>query len=108
KRTAATPAPVSPPHTSTPPAAAPVPPARTSAPPVPTPPKVVPLPSAPPANASPQPSKPVPVEASQKLEGRLKMYREILDEMWFDGILTDKEAAELVKIRSLFKITDEE
>ena len=36
------------------------------------------------------------------------MYREILDEMWFDGILTEKEAAELEKIRSLFNITDEE
>jgi len=28
--------------------------------------------------------------------------------MWFDGILTEKEAAELVKIRSLFNISDEE
>ena len=36
------------------------------------------------------------------------MYREVLDEMWFDGILTEKEAAELVKIRSLFNISDEE
>ncbi len=94
------------------PIAAPVSPSRTSTPPVPTPPTFVQAPpartSAPPLKPSPQPSKPISVEASQKLEGRLKMYREILDEMWFDGILTEKEAAELVKIRSLFNISDEE
>ena len=73
-----------------------------------TTPKVVPIPPASPAKPAVQPSKPIPVEASQKLKGRLRMYREILDEMWFDGILTEKEAAELVKIRSLFKISDEE
>ena len=93
-------------HVPTPPApltTAPVTPPRTSAPSIPTPPI-----AAPPIKPSPQPSKPVPVEASQKLEGRLRMYREVLDEMWFDGILTEKEAAELVKIRSLFNISDEE
>ena len=95
-------------HVPTPPApstTAPVTPPHTSTPSIPTSPTTAP---APPIKPSPQPSKPVPVEASQKLEGRLKMYREVLDEMWFDGILTEKEAAELVKIRSLFNISDEE
>ncbi len=101
--TMATPAPK-----STPPTSVPAPPVLTSAPPVAATPKVVPIPPASPAKPAVQPSKPIPVEASQKLEGRLRMYREILDEMWFDGILTEKEAAELVKIRSLFKISDEE
>ncbi|GEM_PF-608327 len=86
--------------------AAPVPSSHAAPPP---PPKAVPaVPPAPPPKPAPQPSMPVPVTASHPLEGRLKMYREVLDEMWFDGILTEKEAAELKKIRSLFNITDEE
>jgi len=90
----------------------PVSPARTSTPPVTPPPTAAPVPPArtpvaPPKPAA-QPPKPIPVEASKELEGRLKMYREILDEMWFDGILTEKEAAELKKIRGLFNISDEE
>jgi CheY-like chemotaxis protein len=98
KRATVTPAPVSTPIApaatpTAPPKPASVPPARILTPP---------------AKPSPQPSKPIPVEASQKLEGRLKMYREILDEMWFDGILTEKEATELKKVRSLFNISDEE
>ncbi len=97
---------VSTPPTQAPSTAVPVSPPRAPIPPVP--PKAVPIPPAPPAKPSPQPSTPISVEATQKLEGRLKMYREILDEMWFDGILTEKEAAELVKIRSLFNISDEE
>lgn len=36
------------------------------------------------------------------------MYREILNEMLFDGILTDKEIAELQKVRGLFDITDKQ
>ncbi|HTY09964.1 MAG TPA: response regulator [Bacteroidota bacterium] len=92
------PAPVPPPRPHVPPVAAP------SAPAHPAPAHV---PAQPPKPA-PQPAKPVPAEASRKLEGRLKMYREILDEMWFDGILTEKEAAELVKIRDMFNISDEE
>jgi CheY-like chemotaxis protein len=36
------------------------------------------------------------------------MYREILNEMLFDGILTDKEMAELQKVRGLFDITDKQ
>lgn len=34
------------------------------------------------------------------------MYREILNEMWFDGVLTEKEIAELKKVRTLFNITE--
>jgi CheY-like chemotaxis protein len=103
KRAAAPPAPQPAPPAAPPPRPAPTPPASPAAAPVP--PARTP---APPEKPSPQPSKPIPVEASQQLEGRLKMYHEILDEMWFDGILTEKEAAELKKIRSLFSITDEE
>lgn len=36
------------------------------------------------------------------------MYREILNEMWFDGVLTPKEISELEKVRSLFNITDQQ
>jgi PleD family two-component response regulator len=36
------------------------------------------------------------------------MYREILNEMLFDGILNDKEITELKKVRGLFNITDEQ
>jgi CheY-like chemotaxis protein len=99
KRAAAPPAPKPAPPAAPPPRPAPAPP---------TSPAAAPVPPAPPEKPSPQTSKPVPIEASQQLEGRLKMYHEILDEMWFDGILTEKEAAELKKIRSLFSITDEE
>ena len=101
KRTTPTQVPTPPAPSTT----APVMPPHTSTPSIPTTPTAAP---APPTKPFLQPSKPVPVEASQKLEGRLKMYREVLDEMWFDGILTEKEAAELVKIRSLFNISDEE
>jgi len=92
------PAPVPPPRPHVPPVAAPSAPAHQAPAHVP----------AQPPKPAPQPAKPVPAEASRKLEGRLKMYREILDEMWFDGILTEKEAAELVKIRDMFNISDEE
>jgi len=127
KATTPAPAPVVPPvkrpvpaPESAPPTAAPASPARTPAPavrpahaaPPPAPPRTAPAPPARtpalPSQPTPQTAAPVPVEASQPLEGRLKMYREVLDEMWFDGILTEKEAAELKKIRSLFNITDEE
>ena len=36
------------------------------------------------------------------------MYREILNEMWFDGVLTPKESAELEKVRSLFNISEQQ
>ncbi|MGA7159857.1 MAG: response regulator [Bacteroidota bacterium] len=97
KRTAPPPVPASTPVTP--------PPAQPAS--VQAPPKPAPVP-APPPKPSPQPATPIPVEATKELEGRLKMYREILDEMWFDGILTEKEAAELKKIRGLFNISDEE
>ncbi len=111
-RTTTTPAPAFAPIAPAPPKVAPVPPARTSTPPVAAPPTVAPVSPArtpvPQPQPPIQPPKPIPVEASTELEGRLKMYREILDEMWFDGILTEKEAAELKKIRGLFNISDEE
>jgi len=109
--TAPTAAPAPPPPVAVPPPAS-VPPPRPHVPPVSVPsapahPTPAPVPP-PPPKPVPQPSKPVPVEATHKSEGRLKMYREILDEMWFDGILTEKEAAELTKIRDMFNISDEE
>ena len=91
-----------------PPPAAPLPPVRAVPPPKAAPAAPPAHTPAPPPKPAPKPSAPIPAEASQPLEGRLKMYREVLDEMWFDGILTEKEAAELKKIRSLFSITDEE
>lgn len=38
----------------------------------------------------------------------LKMYRELLREMWFDGKLTLEEQQELKKVREILHITDEE
>ena len=120
-------APPSPP--ATPPKAppAPTPPPAQTAPPSPpaTPPKTTPAPTSPPVQAAPPPPpaseaapahvpmptpppKSLPVVAPEALDGRVKMYREILNEMWFDGVLTEKELAELIKVRSLFNITDEQ
>ncbi len=92
------PAPTRPASITSPLGSAPPPPAHAPVPPVPA---SIPTPP-------PQPSKPIHVEASQELEGRLKMYCEILDEMWFDGVLTEKETIELKRVRSLFNISDEE
>jgi CheY-like chemotaxis protein len=64
-----------------------------------------PLPLSPPA---PPKEKILPVETLEEAVGRLLMYREILNEMLFDGILNDKEIAELEKVRGLFNITDEQ
>jgi len=50
----------------------------------------------------------MPVKAPEELDGRLKMYREILNEMWFDGVLAPKEISELEKVRRLFNITDQQ
>lgn len=36
------------------------------------------------------------------------MYRELLKEMWFDGKITEPEAAELKKVREIFKISQAE
>ena len=70
---------------------------------------VTPPPSPPPA---PPKEKILPVEASvetpEEAVGRILMYREILNEMLFDGLLNDKEIAELKKVRGLFNITDEQ
>ena len=99
------------------PAAPPVHPVAPAAPsPQPAPPKpTAPIAQAPPAAGQPAPSpiptptpKPMPTKAPEELEGRLKMYREILNEMWFDGVLTPKEAAELEKVRGLFNITEQQ
>lgn len=49
-----------------------------------------------------------PVDTPEEAVGRLLMYREILNEMLFDGLLNDKEIAELKKVRGLFNITDEQ
>ena len=75
----------------------------------------------PPATATPQPPpppapqppptpapKPLPMQAPLEPEGRMKMYREILHEMWFDGVLNEKEVAELQRVRGLFNITEEQ
>lgn len=119
--TVAKPAPAAPPKA--PPAPTPVQTAPLS--PSATPPKPTQVPTSPPVQAAPPPppapeaapthvsmpttpSKPHPVVAPEALEGRVKMYREILNEMWFDGVLTEKELAELKKVRSLFSITDEQ
>jgi CheY-like chemotaxis protein len=63
---------------------------------------------APPSPPAPPKEKILPVEAPEEAVGRLLMYREILNEMLFDGILNDKEIAELKKVRGLFNITDEQ
>ncbi len=67
---------------------------------------------APPLSPVPTKEKILPVEAHvdapEEAVGRLLMYREILNEMLFDGILNDKEIAELKKVRGLFNITDEQ
>ncbi len=51
----------------------------------------------------PRPSTPVSDE-----KGRLTMYREMLKEMWFDGVLKESEKTELKRVRDVFGITDEE
>jgi CheY-like chemotaxis protein len=63
---------------------------------------------APPSSPAPPKEKILPVETPEEAVGRLLMYREILNEMLFDGILNDKEIAELKKVRGLFDITDEQ
>jgi CheY-like chemotaxis protein len=63
---------------------------------------------APPSPPAPPKEKILPVKAPEEAVGRLLMYREILNEMLFDGILNDKEIAELKKVRGLFNITDEQ
>lgn len=60
------------------------------------------------ASPSPPKEKTPPVDAPEEAVGRLLMYREILNEMLFDGLLNDKEIAELKKVRGLFNITDEQ
>ncbi|HTR80387.1 MAG TPA: response regulator [Bacteroidota bacterium] len=105
------PAPKVAPHPQPPrPAAAappPTPPQPPKAPDTPAPPPVAQPQAAPPPIPAPPP-KPLPQEAPADLDGRVKMYREILNEMWFDGMLSEKEIAELKKVRSLFNITDEQ
>ena len=70
-----------------------------------TPPTQAGAPSKPP---EPSKEKTLPVDAPEEAVGRLLMYREILNEMLFDGSLNDKEIAELKKVRGLFNITDEQ
>ena len=38
----------------------------------------------------------------------IAMYRELLKEIWFDGMVTTDETRELKKVRELFRISDEE
>ncbi|HTX19552.1 MAG TPA: response regulator [Bacteroidota bacterium] len=93
-----------------PPAPHPAPKAAPPAPPAPAPPQTqAPEPSHPATPPIPELApRPMPTKAPAELEGRLKMYREILNEMWFDGVLTPKESAELEKVRGLFNITMEQ
>lgn len=78
-------------------AAQPTPPGVSSAPPAPLPPAAVP-----PKEAQ------LPTEVPDEPVGRLLMYREILNEMWSDGMLTEKESVALNKVRGLFDITEEQ
>ena len=118
KASAPIPAPVSPPPTRAHPSPSAPPSHATPSVPAPSvPPKPAPAapPPAPAATEQPKPSpiptpvpRPMPVTAPKELDGRLKMYREILNEMWFDGVLTPKESAELEKVRSLFNISEQQ
>lgn len=59
-----------------------------------------------------EPSMPAaPSSEEPFLEGErasVAMYRELLREMWFDGKIKEEEAAELKKVREIFKISQEE
>ena len=62
---------------------------------------------------SPQPAAmpTIPAEISSFVQGErasITMYRELLKEMWFDGKITEPEAAELKKVREIFKISQAE
>jgi len=72
--------------------------------------KSIPMPAAPQAAVqAPTPSAPASEQLFQKGErASLTMYRELLREMWFDGKITEEEAAELKKVREIFKISQEE
>jgi len=72
--------------------------------------KSAPAPAAKPAGA-PAPPAPRATPTARWKDGErasVAMYRELLKEMWFDGKITEAEAKELQKIRSMFTITDEE
>ncbi len=82
--------------------------AEPPAPPAPaSPPAATPTPPPPPAPSVPTPPPP-PAQVPLEPEGRIKMYHEILNEMWFDGVLSEKEAAELKRVRGLFNISEEQ
>jgi len=72
--------------------------------------KSIPMPAVPQAAAQAlTPSAPASEQLFQKGErASLTMYRELLREMWFDGKITEEEAAELKKVREIFKISQEE
>jgi len=56
---------------------------------------------------------PQPVRTAEEIKkvqeptARLELYRQMLKEMWFDGQLTEAEAQELQKVRSLFGLSEE-
>ena len=63
--------------------------------------------AAPPKPAIVEPTAPAePLRAGERAS--LSLYRELLKEMWFDGTITEVESNELMKVRGIFKITDEE
>jgi len=72
--------------------------------------KSIPMPAVPQAAAQAlTPSAPASEQLFQKGErASLTMYRELLREMWFDGKITEEEAAELKKVREIFKLSQEE
>ncbi|HTP12473.1 MAG TPA: response regulator [Bacteroidota bacterium] len=49
-----------------------------------------------------------PDETGIPEKGSLRMYREMLKEMWVDGKLSQEESQELAKVRELFGITQQE
>ena len=70
----------------------------------PLPPPPTEPPAAEPAAPTPAPEQVAPTDE----KGRLAMYREMLKEMWFDGVLSEQEKIELKKVRGTFNISDAE
>jgi CheY-like chemotaxis protein len=72
--------------------------------------KSMPMPVAPQPTA--EPSTQAAAGSEQPLQeaerASVAMYRELLKEMWFDGKIKEEEAAELKKVREIFKIAQEE
>jgi CheY-like chemotaxis protein/tetratricopeptide (TPR) repeat protein len=72
-----------------------------------------PAPAQPAVQPAAEPAAPPPTPTAQRTpppdeKGRLAMYRELLKEMWFDGILNEREQTELKKVRDTFNISDAE